>query len=218
MVVTLSGINEPDKELEHIVTRVFFKEIDLIGGLKKLAEYRTLTWLPSLARASFVVVLKEEYMKTEEEIAQIVGLTKNTVRNILRADEESALKKIKDFDELGEEEKKNLKVHTAGGLAKLAYKLIKQGEESQVLTEFCRGVSEKVAQICEVPWVYVVLKNIKGLNYPLEDKNILIERLKDVDIKRIKAIEIIEKIKFPLKSPAQLLHEIKQFLEQENKE
>jgi probable regulatory domain-containing protein len=78
-----------------------------------LAEYRTLTWLPSLARAAFVIVLREEYVKSELEIAEFVGLTKNTVRNILRADPQLALYKLKHLEELTAEQKKELKVHIA---------------------------------------------------------------------------------------------------------
>ena len=73
MVVEIKPV---EKDIEPLVTRVFLKSIDIVGGLQKLAEYRTLTWLPSLARAAFVIVLREEYLKTEDEIAQIVGITK----------------------------------------------------------------------------------------------------------------------------------------------
>ncbi|RKX57366.1 MAG: bacterio-opsin activator, partial [Thermodesulfobacteriota bacterium] len=82
MVIQIATPSIPEQEIENLVNRVFFKSIELLGGLNKLAEFRTLTWLPSLARASFVVILKEEYMKSDEEIAYKVGLTKNTVRNI----------------------------------------------------------------------------------------------------------------------------------------
>ncbi|HIO42299.1 MAG TPA: bacterio-opsin activator, partial [Aquifex sp.] len=51
MVVEIKPV---EQDIEHLVTRVFLKAIDIIGGLQKLAEYRTLTWLPSLARAAFV--------------------------------------------------------------------------------------------------------------------------------------------------------------------
>ena len=72
-----------EQDFEALVLRVFLKSIDVRGGLSKLADYKTLTWLPSLARAVYCVVLREEYFKTEEEIAQRVGLTIQTVRNIL---------------------------------------------------------------------------------------------------------------------------------------
>ncbi len=209
--ITSPPINEHD--LEHLVSRVFFKAIDLLGGLHKLAEYRTLTWLPSLARASFVIVLREEYLKTEEEIAEIVGLTKNTVRNILRADPQMALYKIQHMDELTKEEKKQLRVHTAGGIAKLAYKLVKEGEEAQVLLEFCREMSAKAIQVCEAPWAYTVLKHIKGIKYPINDPSQLKEKLAGITIKGIPAEEVVEGISYPIKNPAQLLHEIKEYLQ-----
>ena len=64
---------------EEKVQKVFLKAIELVGGLKQLCEYRSLTWLPALARAAFAVVLKEEYHKTDEEIAKELGITKVTL-------------------------------------------------------------------------------------------------------------------------------------------
>lgn len=90
-IVTMPLIS--DTEIEQLIGRVFMKAINLLGGLNKLAEFKTLTWLPSLARACFVVVLKEECLKSHEEIAQKVGITKNTVKNILYADPHIALQK-----------------------------------------------------------------------------------------------------------------------------
>jgi|YelNatPaOPRAMG01_1025707.scaffolds.fasta_scaffold57693_2 probable regulatory domain-containing protein len=127
-----------DDDIELLAGRVFLKSIDLLGGLHKLAEYRALTWLPSLARASFVIVLREELMKTEDEIARFLGLTRNTVRNILRADAELAMKRLQEMEEemSQEGEKKELKVHIAGAFAKLAFKEIKEGKEAALLKKF----------------------------------------------------------------------------------
>ena len=213
MVIELTAPPMNEHDLEHLVSRVFFKSLDLLGGLHKLAEYRTLTWLPSLARASFVIVLREEYLKTEEEIAEIVGLTRNTVRNILRADPQMALYKIQHMDELTKEEKKQLRVHTAGGIAKLAYKMVKEGEEAQVLLEFCREMSAKAVQDCEAPWAYTVLKHSKGVKYPIKDPSELKEKLAGITIKGLPAEEVVEGLSYPIKNPAQLLHEIKEYLQ-----
>ena len=206
------NIKTDDTNIKYIAERVFFKSIDLLGGLDKLAEYRTLTWLPSIARASFAIVLREEFLKTEDEIAQFLGITRNTVRQILRADPNLALYKIEHLNELTEEEKKQLKVHTAGGIAKLAYKLIKSGEDSQTVMEYCRAMAEKITQQCDAPWTYLVLKNIKGLHYPIKDAEILKERLKHINIKGISGEEIANRIEYPVKNPAELLKEIKDFL------
>ena len=138
--------SETGADLEQLVTRVFFRAIDLLGGLSKLTEFRTLTWLPSLARAAYVVVLREEYLRTEEEIAKRVGLTKNTVRSILRADPTLAMEKIQKLEELAKEELKEMKVHTAGGITKLAYKMVKEGNEAEILSHFCTVVAEEVAR------------------------------------------------------------------------
>jgi len=212
MVVVLSKkVDETD--LEHLVGRVFFKAIDLLGGLQRLAEYRALTWLPSLARASFVIVLREEYMKTEDEIAKFLGIARSTVRTILRADPNLALYKIEHFDELTKEEKRQLKVHTAGGIAKIAYRLVKEGEEAQTFLEFCREMSAKAVQVCDAPWAYIVLKHIKGLKYPVENPKPLKKKLSGITIKGIPAEEVVENLVYPIKNPAQLLHEIKEFLQ-----
>ncbi len=192
-------------DIENLVTRVFLKSIDLLGGLHKLAEYRTLTWLPSLARAAFAIVLREEFLKTEEEIAQIVGITKQTVRNILRADPELALYKIQHMDELTKEEKKELRVHTAGGIAKLAYKKIKEGEEPKVFTEYCAMAAEAL----EVPWAFLLLKRIKGTHFPVEKPEDITDKVKGVVIKGLSAEEVLSKIEYPLKNPADMLHKIK---------
>ncbi len=205
--------NANSYDIKYLAERVFFKSIDLLGGLDKLAEYRNLTWLPSIARASFVIVLKEEYLKTEDEIAEFIGLTRNTVRQILRADPNLALYKIEHIDELNEEEKKQLKVHTAGGIAKLAYKLVKGGEDSQTLMEYCRSMAEEITTMqCDAPWSYLVLKNIKGVKYPISSENDLIDKLKHISIKGISGEEIVKNIPYPIKNPAMLLKEIKDYI------
>jgi probable regulatory domain-containing protein len=212
MVIEITGLPQqevPQKDLEHYVNRVFFKAIDLLGGLSKLAEYRTLTWLPSLARASYVIILREEYLKTEDEIAKTVGLTRNTVRNILRADPTLTLEKLKKVEELAKEETKEMRVHTAGGIAKLAYRLVKEGNEAETLIHYCGLMIEDLMKHLDIPWAYTVLKYIKGTKYPIQDPSLLKEKLKDLKIKNLPASEIVEKLHYPLKNPAQLLHEIK---------
>jgi probable regulatory domain-containing protein len=210
-------IKTDDNQIQYMAERVFFKSIDLLGGLHKLAEYRTLTWLPSIARAAFAIVLKEEYFKTEDEIAEFIGLTRNTVRQILRADPELALKKVEHFDELTEEEKKQMKVHTAGGIAKLAYKMIKEGSDSQTLMEYCRAVSQEIAQECEIPWAYIVLKKSKGTKYPIQSPEEITQKLSGIEIKGIKIEDILQNLPYPIKNPADLLKEIKDYLKMKGK-
>lgn len=213
MVIQITTPVVSEVEIEHLVSRVFFKSIDLLGGLGKLAEFRTLTWLPSLARAAFVIVLKEEYMKTDEEIAQKVGLTRNTVRNILRADPELALQKIKTMEDLIHEEAKELKVHTAGGIAKLAYKEIKLGHEAQTLIHYCSIVAEDIVKTLEIPWAYLILRKSKGLKYPILESKTLKEKLSGISVKGINIEEILDHIQYPIKNPATLLREIKEYLQ-----
>ncbi|MGB9824038.1 MAG: bacterio-opsin activator [Candidatus Hydrothermia bacterium] len=213
MVITIRSIEENSKELENLVGRVFFKSIDLLGGLRKLTEYRTLTWLPSLARASYAVVLREEYIKTEDEIAKIVGLTRNTVRNILRADPNLALQKLQKIEELAKEEFRELRVHTAGGIAKLAYKMVKEGNDAETLIQFCSLLATDLVKSLDIPWAYLVLKNTKGIDYPINGPEPLANRLKDLKIKGVSSEEILNKLQYPIPNPAVLLREIKSILD-----
>ncbi len=204
-------VGEVQVNPEPLVLRIFLKSIELLGGIKKLAEYRTLTWLPSLARAVYAVVLREEYNKIEDDIANEIGLTRQTVRNILRADPELAMKKIEEMQELVEEEGKEMKVHTAGGIAKLAYRLIKEGqEESNIFLEYSTQVMEHFSE--EVPWAYKVLKAIKekGLKFPVVTPQELIDKFSGIPIKDKKIDDVAPKLVFPINNPAHLLKRIKE--------
>lgn len=126
MVIELGVKNVSDEEIENMALKVFMKSIEILGGLNKLAEFRSLTWLPALARASIAIVLKEEYLKSENEIASKLGMSTASLRNMLRASDSTALKKVRDIENLKENAKREIRVHTAGGIAKAAYKMVKQ--------------------------------------------------------------------------------------------
>lgn len=211
MVIEVIGTEFEKGDLELYAGRVFFKCIDLLGGLNKLALYRTLTWLPSLARASFAVVLREEYLKTEDDIAKYVGLTRNSVRNILRAKLDILPEKLEEFLEEQKNKGKDLKIHVAGSIAKLAYKLVKEGEESQILIEFSRKISQEAIYEFDIPWAYLVLKNTKGIKYPIRSQDDLVEKIGEIKLPNGKEIkDIISNLKYPIKNPNELLHEIKE--------
>jgi predicted transcriptional regulator len=57
-------------------------------------------------------------------------------------------------------------------------------------------------------WPVYVLKAIKGLDFPIESREVLEERLKGVKVKGVAAEELLSKISFPVKSPAELLHKL----------
>ncbi|MDI6860415.1 MAG: bacterio-opsin activator [Caldisericia bacterium] len=211
MVIEVKGPEIEKDDIEILAGRVFFKCIDLLGGLNKLALYRTLTWLPSLARASFAIVLKEEYLKTEDEIAKHVGLTKNSVRNILRAKLDIPPQELEEFLEEQKEKGKDLKFHVAGSIAKLAYKLVKEGEESQILIEFSRKISQDAIYEFDIPWAYLVLKNTKGLKYPIKSQDDLVDKIGEIKLPNGKEIkDFLSNLKYPIKNPSELLHEIKE--------
>ncbi len=185
-------------DLDRMAEKVFQESIKLLGGLKKLVEYRNLTWLPSLAEAAYVVVMRNEALKTYGEIARELGITEQTVKNIATADEEEVKRYIE-----GELEKP--REHIAGGIAKLAYRKLK--EEGRLEAEEVEMNHEEMEAL-DVDWAVHVLAKIRGLDFPA-NKEELRKRLGGMVIKG-KAIEdILERLNYPVKSPAQLLHEIK---------
>ena len=140
--------------------------------------------------------MKNEAAMTNQKIAEKLGLSEQTVANILRADEKEVEKFIK-----GETEE--LDTHKAGALAKAAYKRIK----SRGIVESV-GIDSKSAEVLEVLWAYQVLRSIRGLDFPVE-KEQLKDKLKGIEIHGKKVKDLIEKIDYPVKSPAELLHKLK---------
>jgi len=184
--------------IDEMAEKVFMESIRILGGLKKLVEYRNLTWLPSLAEAAYVVVLKNEAIKTYGEIAEILGITEQTAKNIATADEE----KVKKYLMGGEKPNE----HVAGGIAKLAYKTLKQKGELEKIE-----IKEEEMKALGIDWAIHVLVAIKGMNFPVQ-RETLKEKLHGIKIMGKDAKEIIEEIEYPVKSPAELLHKIKERL------
>lgn len=118
MAVIREPIEQPN--VDEKALKVFLKTLDIVGGPRKLFEYRNLTWLPSLMEASFVAVL-QKMGKTSKEIAQELGLSTATVRAIMGASEEKVMERITE----GKWDTK-AKTHIAGGLAKLALKEVEK--------------------------------------------------------------------------------------------
>jgi len=191
-------------DIDAMAMRVFLKALELIGGPRKLIEYRRLTWIPSLMEASYAVVLQDMALKTEGEIAEFLGITRQTVRNMLRSEPDLVLKKLE-----GELQEKTPGTHTAGGLAKLAYKEIKEGREN--LTIFIH-LLQVASESLGIFWPVEILKRMKGADFPLGKEQIL-ERLKGLKVKDKKIEDILEKLSYPVKSPADLLSQIRENLE-----
>ncbi len=186
-------------DVDRMAEKVFHEAIRILGGLKKLVEYRNLTWLPSLAEAAYVVVLKNEAFKTYSEIARDLGITEQTAKNIATADEEEVLKYLE-----GELEERP-KEHIAGGIAKLAYRKLK--EEGKLDTEEVE-IKQEEMEVLDIDWAVHVLARIKGLDFPANREDLL-RRLEGMIIKGKKVEEILDKLEYPVKSPAELLHKIK---------
>ena len=191
-------------DIDTIAIRVFLKALEIIGGPRKLIELRNLTWITSLMEAAYAVVLADQSLKTEDEIAKFLGLTRQTVRNILRADPELVMQKLE-----GELQEKTPRAHTAGGLAKLAYKEIKEGRD---YLNFFIYALESASESLGIYWPIEVLRKIKGIDFPV-GKEELAERLRGLSIKNVPSEEILEKLDYPVKSPSDLLHKIRKSLE-----
>ncbi|RUM87560.1 MAG: bacterio-opsin activator [Thermodesulfatator sp.] len=159
MPIVIGAEEIRERDLDAQALRVFLKALEILGGPRKLIELRNLTWVTSLMEAAYAVVLAEEAFKTEDDIAAFLGLTRQTVRNILRADPELVMMKLE-----GELQEKSPKAHTAGGLAKLAYREIKEGREALLLFT---SLIEEGAKILGVGWPAEVLARIKGLHFPV---------------------------------------------------
>ncbi|WP_456369635.1 KaiC associated regulatory domain-containing protein [Geoglobus sp.] len=189
--------------VDRMAEKVFMKSIELLGGLKKLVEYRNLTWLPSLAEAAYVVVLKNEALKTYSEIARELGITENTVKNIATADESRVMEYI--HGELEERPRE----HIAGGIAKLAYRNLK---ESGALDEEVE-MSQDVIESLEIAWAVIVLSRIRGMHFPA-GRGELAERLSGIVVREkgreYRIEELLERIDYPVKSPAELLKKLKE--------
>ncbi|MEO2068117.1 MAG: bacterio-opsin activator [Desulfurobacteriaceae bacterium] len=201
-------VQPKEVDYDSLALRVFLKALEIIGGPRKIFEYRNLTWIPSLMEAAYAVVLKEEAFKTDEEIAEFIGITKQTVKNMLSADPDIVLKKLS-----GELESKEIKVHTAGGLAKLAYKEVKEGRD---FVPFVISLCETyVSKLLGIAWPVEVLTAIKGMDFPIEEdkKEMLKERLSGINVKGTSAVSLVEKMEFPIKNPADLLHKLKEAAE-----
>jgi probable regulatory domain-containing protein len=202
MILEREEIREPNIDGEAL--RVFLKAIDLAGGPQTLAHKRNLTWLPSLLQASYMVVLAE-HGKIEDEIAQFLGTTRQTVRNALRADVEAVKRKVSQEGLTGEEEE--TRTHTAGGLAKWAYQEIKAGNEH---IPFLAELYEEFSRALGIEWPIAVLQRIKGLRFPVT-KETLAQRLQGLAaIKGVPIETILQGLPNTIKNPAQLLHEIKE--------
>ncbi len=189
-------------DVDSMASKVFMEAINLAGGLRRIIEYRNLTWVPSLAEAAYAVVLKNEALKTTREIAAELGVTPQTIENILSADPEEVRKYIAG-------EKLEIDEHIAGGLAKLAYQKLKK-ENRLVAAEISKEEAEHIERALnvDVAWAIFVLSRIKGVDFPA-DKEVLKEKIGDLEVKGRRLNEVLEELEYPIRSPAELLHKIK---------
>lgn len=194
-------------DVDALAIRVFLKALEILGGPRRLIELRNLTWVTSLMEAAYAIVLAEEAFKTEDEIAEFLGLTRQTVRNILRSDPELVLKKLE-----GELREKSPRAHTAGGLARLAYREIKEGKDALIF--FSAALQEGV-KVLGVGWPAEVLAQIKGLSWPADPETVA-ERLQGLVVEERPLDEIVRTHQGPFEHPRELLHFLAEKLRQKD--
>jgi len=197
MVVVGPVREDPNK----LAMKVFMKALEILGGPRKLIEYRRLTWLPSLMTACYAVVLKELYHKTTDDIARELGISEGTVRNIMASDEEAVMKKIK--GELTEEE---FKTHVAGGLAKLAWREVKRRVDEH--TAFIESSREALEAVEGPMWAVRTLMAIKGTDFPIERAEALEEKLRGIEAYGFDLGEVARELEYPIRTPAELLRKL----------
>jgi hypothetical protein len=191
-----------DKKRDEKALRILMEVIDILGGPRRIIEYRNLTWIPSILKASYAILLKEAGL-THESIARELGVTKSTVEKILRADPEEILRKLS-----GDEVERGIDDHVAGGLAKLGYKQLRERILSEEIDNY-----RLAAETLGVEWAVVLMSRIRGLDFPV-DKTELLKRLKGIRIYDIPIEDVLESLKYPIKSPRELLKEISKTLKE----
>ncbi len=202
MVHVIGSPVSESESVDELAFKVFIKALEILGGPRRLVEYRNLTWVPSLMAAAYAVVLHDKKMKTYEEIAAYLGLSKQTVERMLRADPAEVLKKIS-----GEWEGEKFDEHIAGGLAKEAWRRLKEGEEIGLAIV----PSRKVLEAAGGPvWAVLTLTRIKGVDFPVNSPEELRERLRGIEIDGKDAADLLDRVEYPIRSPAELLKKLRE--------
>ncbi len=200
MVMEIRPPEDIERKRDEMVLEMLLEALNVLGGPRKIVEFRNLTWIPSIIKANYALLLSQAG-KTHEEIAAELGLTKATVDKMLRADPEDVLRKIR--GELAEEK---IDDHIAGGLAKLAYKnLVRRRAEREI------DSLVPTVESLGVEWAVVVLRRIKGLDFPV-DREALQGRLSGLAIYDIPITNILNNLRYPIESPASLLKSIAEYL------
>ncbi len=203
MVMEIKPPKDRDVERDEQVLRMLIEAMRILGGPRKLVYMRNLTWIPSLVRACYALLLRDAGY-TYEAIAEKLGSTKATVQKMLSADPEAVLRKIQSEGDI------EIDDHVAGGIAKLAYKEMRR----RVSEEEISLVSE-TAKVLGVDWAVETMTMIKGLDFPV-DKDDLLERLRGVKIFNVPIEEILDNLRYPVRTPAELVKEIAGYLRGRN--
>lgn len=200
MVMEIRPPEDIDKKRDELVLEMLIEALNVLGGPRKIIQFRNLTWIPSIIKANYALLLSQAG-KTHEEIAAELGLTKATIDKMLRADPKDVLRKI--HGELTEEK---IDDHVAGGLAKLAYKNLMRRRVEREIDSLVPTVES-----LGVEWAVVILRKIRGVDFPV-DRDSLLRRLAGISIHGVSINEILNNISFPIESPASLLKAVAGYL------
>lgn len=72
-------------------------------------------------------------------------------------------------------------------------------------------MAQKEIEVLDIDWAVHVLARIRGLGFPASKEQIA-ERLRGMVVKGRAVEEILDEIEYPVKSPAELLHKIRERL------
>jgi len=204
MIMEIKPGRDVEEDRDEKVLRMLVEAVKLMGGPRRISEMRNLTWLPSLIRAFYAILLREAGY-TYEEIAEKLGITRSTVERMLTADEEAVKMKVEGIDEGDIDE------HVAGGIAKLAYKEhVRKAVEDEIES------ITTTSQALGIDWPVRVASMLKGLDFPV-DRDVLESRLKDVRILGVDIDDILGGIEYPVTSPVDLVKKISNYLRKTGK-
>jgi len=167
MVLRQEEIKEFDVDVMAI--RVFLKSLEIIGGPRKLIEYRNLTWIPSLMEASYAIVLHDMLNYTESEIAEFLGVSEKEVKDMLSFQEDFSIEEIFKFKSKPEMKK-------LGSLVRIAYKKLKEKKANlKEIMEIIYKHKDELAKNYGVKEIGIFGSVRRGENREDSDVDILVE-------------------------------------------
>jgi probable regulatory domain-containing protein len=105
------------------VWELFTAAVQTAGGLEAMVRERRLGWLPNLMESAYAFLLQEEEHRGLDEIADLVGSTRDSVETILTGPTDVGLARIVEPPPSDPFERE----HIAGGIIRHAYRRPEMG-------------------------------------------------------------------------------------------